>query len=162
MKFIGSKQDLDLYENLIKEHLPEDLGKKIYVEPFGGSFGLAKILEKRPKKLIYNDNQLHDVDLNIADEIYHVDYKEILNLYDSSETVFYLDPPYYGKEQVYGMLRKNEKFHEELRQQVKNRKSLILISYEDCPYIRKLYKNERMYSYCGINHYKKSELLIVI
>lgn len=162
IRFIGSKQDLDLYKNLIKPHLPNDLEDHIYVEPFGGSFGLAKILHKRPMKMVYNDNQLYDVDLDIADEIYHTDYKEILDLYDSPNTVFYLDPPYYGKEHVYGMNRHDEKFHQDLREHVRKRDGDVLISYEDCPFIRKLYQGEEIYSYSGDNRYKKNEILIVL
>ena len=90
MRFIGSKEDPDLYENLIKQHLPEDLSEMTYVEPFGGSFGLAKIIENSPKTLIYNDLHIHDVDIDFADEIYHIDYKEIIDKYDSEDTVFYL------------------------------------------------------------------------
>src|SRR6056297_946029 len=116
MTFIGSKEDKDLYQNLIKQHLPKNLYDYIYVEPFGGSFGLAKILEQRPKKVIYNDIHIYDVDLDVADEMYHVDYRHILERYDSPNTIFYLDPPYYNKEHVYGMKRKNDNFHIQLRE----------------------------------------------
>jgi len=162
MRFIGSKEDKDLYLNLIKEHLPSNIEDLDYVEPFGGSFGLAKTLDVKPKRLIYNDLILYDVDICIADEIHHLDYNEILNMYDNENTIFYLDPPYYGKEHIYGMERKFNIFHEELRNNVKNRKGTILISYEKCSFISKLYNGETIYLYNGKNHYKEKEMLIKI
>lgn len=165
MKFIGSKNDFDLFLHLIKENLPENLEDYTYVEPFGGSFGLAKIinnLDRKPKSFIYNDNKLYDVDLNVADEIHNLDYREILDMYDSENTIFYLDPPYYGKEHVYGMKRHHKEFHEELRKQIENRKGIILISYENVPFISKLYSDLCIYSYKGENRLKTKEILIVI
>ena len=161
MKFVGDKNDIDLFENLIKQHLPENLEEYDYIEPFGGSFGLSKLLNPRPKRLIYNDLIRYDVEFE-SDIKTYTDYRFILNTYDDPKSVIYIDPPYYGKEFLYGMKKHNKKFHEDLREQVKNRKSKILISYEDCSFIRKLYSGCSVYYYSGTNPYKKKEMLIVI
>jgi len=160
-RFIGSKNDKDLYDNLIKHHIPENIEEYDYIEPFGGSFGLSKRLESRPKRLIYNDIIRYDVDID-ADIIEHIDYNDILNNYDGINSIIYIDPPYYGKEHLYGFKRKNNKFHEDLREDVKNRKGKILISYEDCLFIRRLYSGCEIHYYNGENKFKKKEMLIII
>lgn len=52
MKLMGSKNNKDLYQNLLSGLIPNDI--KIYVEPFGGLFGLYKIMSKKPPIAIYN------------------------------------------------------------------------------------------------------------
>jgi len=161
MKFIGDKNDIDLFNNLIKQHLPVNLEEYDYIEPFGGSFGLSKLLETKPKRLIYNDLIRYNVEIK-ADIIKHTDYRNILNTYDDLKSIIYIDPPYYDKEHLYGMKRRNNKFHEDLKEQVKNRKGKILISYEDCAFIRRLYSGCEIHYYNGSNPFKKKEMLIVI
>ena len=161
MKFIGGKNDQDLFDNLIKQHIPENLNEYDYIEPFGGSFGLSKVLEEKPKRLIYNDLIRYDVEIE-ADIIKYTDYRNILNTFDDIKSVIYIDPPYYGKEYLYGLESNDNKFHEDLREEVKNRKSKILISYEDCSFIRRLYSGCEIHYYSGENKYKKKEMLIVI
>lgn len=68
------------------------------------------------------------------------DYKSIIILYDKPDTLFYLDPPYYGSERMY-----DERFtnmdHEELCDMLLNIKGKFILSYNDDPYIRNLYKD---------------------
>ena len=161
MKFIGDKNDKDLFINLIKPHLPVNLEEYDYIEPFGGSFGLSKLLETKPKRLIYNDLIRYDVEIE-ADIIKYTDYRNILNTYDDTKSIIYIDPPYYDKEYLYGLDRRDNKFHEDLREEVKNRKGKILISYEDCSFIRRLYSGCEIHYYNGENKFKKKEMLIVI
>jgi len=71
--------------------------------------------------------------------ILHKDYKYLINKYDSPTTFFYLDPPYYS---VYsGAYETGEINHEELFKLLNNIKGYFLLSYNDAPYIRKLYKD---------------------
>ena len=71
--------------------------------------------------------------------ILHEDYKKLINKYDSPTTFFYLDPPYYN---VYsGVYESGEIKHEELFKLLDNIKGYFLLSYNDAPYIRKLYKD---------------------
>jgi len=156
MKFFGQKRK-DLYKELISKHIPDDI--EIYVEPFAGSFSVAcYLIEERltpvdhsPKKIIYND--INDYKLTIyADKVHHLDYKEIFKMYDNENTFFYLDPPYYKKEFLYeGCKNYMNDFHIELHDEIKKLKGNIALSYEDCKFIRDLYKDFNIYCYDGHN-----------
>lgn len=67
------------------------------------------------------------------------DFGRILETYDKQESFFYLDPPYYQTEKYY-----KERFlpedHIRLKKKLKGLKGKFLLSYNDCPYIRELYK----------------------
>jgi len=69
------------------------------------------------------------------------DYEKIINRYDSPNTFFYLDPPYYTKEHLYDR-EDADAFdkHEEMAKQLRAIKGKFLLSYNNEPYIRKLYK----------------------
>ena len=166
MRFYGQKQK-KLYEEFISKYIPNDI--EIYVEPFSGSFSVAcYLIEERiynspdnsPKKLIYND--INDYNMNIyADKVHHLDYKEIFKLYDSENTFFYLDPPYYKKEFLYdGCENYTNDFHIELHDEIKKLKGKIALSYEDCTFIQDLYKDFNVYNYTGNNRIFKRELII--
>ena len=73
--------------------------------------------------------------------IEHDDYSAILNRYDESHAFFYLDPPYYDycsslKREVYKEIN-----HVELSERLKTIKGKFLLSYNDCPEIREIYKD---------------------
>lgn len=69
-----------------------------------------------------------------------MDFKALIERYDSPETVFYVDPPYYKHEHLY---KRDDavKFtrHEELAGILKNIKGKFLLSYNDHEYVRKIY-----------------------
>lgn len=91
MALIGNKNNKDLYRNLLEKLIPNNI--KIYVEPFGGEFGLYEILPIKPSISIYNDvnNDLYcQIKEKYKDVICHnIDYKEIISYYDSDETFFF-------------------------------------------------------------------------
>jgi len=162
MRFYGQKQN-KLYKEFISQYIPDNI--EIYVEPFAGSFSVAYFLiEDRlthsPKTLIYND--INNYNLTIyADKVHHLDYKEIFNLYDSETTFFYLDPPYYKKEFLYkGCENYLKEFHIELHNEIQKLKGKIVLSYEDCTFIRGLYKDFNINHYKGTNRIFKNELII--
>ncbi len=70
------------------------------------------------------------------------DFEELIKLYDKEETLFYLDPPYFGTERYYN--GRNVLFtredHERLSDLLKGIKGKFLLSYNDCEEIRELYK----------------------
>jgi site-specific DNA-adenine methylase len=158
MEIIGRKRK-QLYTEFISKFFPKNF--KTYVEPFGGSFAVATYLfEDRISesiKYIYND--INDYKLSIkADKVHHLDYKEIFKMYDSKDTVFYLDPPYYKKEHLYDNC---ENFnHEELRNEIKKLKGKIILSYENNPYICELYKDFNIYKYEGEKFIFRNEIII--
>lgn len=94
------------------------------------------------------------------------DFEDLIKQYDRPESFFYLDPPYYKSERRYTVKFKNH--HERLRDTLKNIKGKWLLSYNDCPEIRELYKDyhivELKRTLYLVNRYKRDveygELLI--
>lgn len=159
MTFLGSKSHI-LYNEFISGFIPENINDFIYVEPFGGSFALPKYFTKKPKRLIYNDINCYDINIE-ADEYYYEDYKIIFDNFDDVKTFFYLDPPYYGKEQFYdGCTSKNDKFHIELKESISKLKGNFILSYESCPFILDLYSDFKIHNYSGNTPYYAREIII--
>lgn len=164
MTFLGQKRQ-KLYSEFISQYIPDNI--KIYVEPFGGSFSVAMYLiaerlnyNTSPKTLIYNDINKYDT-IIYADKIHHLDYKEIFEKYDSADTFFYLDPPYYKKEFIYnGCEDYTKNFHLELFEYIKKLKGKFLLSYNNDKFIIELYKDFNVIYYTGNNKIFKNEILI--
>ena len=70
------------------------------------------------------------------------DFEDLIKQYDRPKSFFYLDPPYFNAEKRYAV--KFHKDHERLRDVLKNVKGKWLLSYNDCPEIRELYKDYNM------------------
>ncbi len=106
---------------------------------YGGSmenFGYGRT--RAPKSHENILESIMDVSLRL-NHVYleNLDYKDILKRYDTPEAFFYLDPPYYvDSVQVYSPID-----HEELLTLLKNLKGRFLLSYDDRPEIRELYKD---------------------
>lgn len=66
-------------------------------------------------------------------------YEKIIKRYDKKDTLFYLDPPYFGTERYYKTDFETE--HNNLANALKNIKGKFLLSYNDCEEIRELYKD---------------------
>ena len=111
-------------------------------------------------KLVYNDINVYDLNIQ-ADEIYHLDYKEIFKMYDSPNVVYYLDPPYYKKEFLYaGCENYTKDFHIELHDEIKKLKSKVILSYEYNKFIVNLYNDLNIHEYKGNNVIFIKELVI--
>lgn len=67
-------------------------------------------------------------------------YDEILEKYDSEETLFYLDPPYYKSEKYYHS-DFGEEQHKHLSILLHNIEGKFILSYNDEEFIRDLYKD---------------------
>lgn len=72
--------------------------------------------------------------------IENVDFERLLKTYDRKGAMFYLDPPYYEAEKYYPD-RFQPEDHVRLRDALANIKGKFLLSYNDCPEIRELYKD---------------------
>jgi len=67
-------------------------------------------------------------------------YASLIELYDRPTAFFYCDPPYYGTERLY-----TERFaiddHYKLHEVLSRIQGKFMLSYNDCPFIRELYKD---------------------
>ena len=80
----------------------------------------------------YNDRLKHV-------KMYNTDYKNLIKKYDSKNTLFYLDPPYEGSSEEH---YEHHAFdYDELERILSHIKGLFLLSINDSPNIRKLFKN---------------------
>jgi DNA adenine methylase len=68
------------------------------------------------------------------------DFQDLLKVYDKEDALIYLDPPYYGTERYY-QNKFSEEDHTRLNDCLKNIKGKFILSYNDCEFIRDLYKN---------------------
>lgn len=74
--------------------------------------------------------------------IENMDFEKLIKEYDKEETLFYCDPPYVGTESYYKNVREfNLKDHKRLYKTLKSIKGKFLLSYNDTPFIRELYKD---------------------
>lgn len=71
------------------------------------------------------------------------DFNDLIPHYDRDNTFFYCDPPYYQSENVYGDLFSHNE-HQKLFSLLSNIKGKFLLSYNDCEFIRDLYKDYPM------------------
>ncbi len=159
---LGAKR-MEFIESMILPNLPLDWKERVYIEPFGGSFAVGFYLKKVKSKLttIYNDIVKYDIEISDRHNTsFNTDYRKILDSFNFPDCLFYLDPPYYGKEDWYGMTKNDRDFHIELFEKVKDLKCPFLISYEDCEFIRSLYKRFMIVKYQGENKTYRNEILI--
>lgn len=72
----------------------------------------------------------------------HLDFRKCIKIWDSSNTFFFLDPPYFGKQRYRKDL--TTKDHLDLRELLGKIKGKWLLTYNDHPKIRQLYKDFRI------------------
>lgn len=101
-------------------------------------------------------------------KIYNEDYKTIIKKYDSIDSFFFIDPPYENsyKHKIYKM--SNEFNYEELNEILLNIKGKFLLTINDSPTIRNIFKNfffiENLVKSASVNtdigKYDRAELII--
>ena len=159
---IGSKNNRKLYKFLIEQSIPTHID--LYVEPFGGEFGLYQLINT-PKLAIYNDinkklyDEISDIYKNDNVLCFNLDYKEIIKELDSVDTFFYCDPPYY-KKCYYEYNFDTDEQHIELANILKSIKGKFLLSYQNREFITDLYKGFKINKFAGIDMHLKPEITI--
>lgn len=70
------------------------------------------------------------------------DALQLIQERDRLGTLIYADPPYYNAERLYRVTRQHDqrRFHIQLCQILSDCESFVVVSYNDCPFIRKLYQ----------------------
>ncbi|MGG1598498.1 DNA adenine methylase [Paenibacillus naphthalenovorans] len=72
--------------------------------------------------------------------IEHDDFRNIITKYDDADALFYVDPPYIGREQYYAG-NFSEQDHRDLAELLNSIKGKAIISYYDDPLLDELYPN---------------------
>lgn len=91
-----------------------------------GDFPLIDMASRRLQKVII-ENQ---------------DFEVLIKHYDSPVSFFYCDPPYFATESYYKDVGFTKKDHIRLRDTLVRIKGKFLVSYNDCPEIRELWKRD--------------------
>lgn len=73
--------------------------------------------------------------------IENLDYKDFIKRYDRQETLFYLDPPYYGCESDYGSGLFSRTEFALMAEVLKNIKGKFILSLNECAETRELFRN---------------------
>lgn len=98
---------------------------------------------------------------------FNQDFTEFLDEHNEQNSILFADPPYYlDSSKLYGVKGDlHEQFDHEKLYQILSSKSNWILTYNDCPYIRNLYKDykiiEATWSY-GMNKSKKSSEIVII
>lgn len=80
------------------------------------------------------------------------DFEDLIISQDKEKTLFYLDPPYYETEKYYQNVDFKKEDHVRLYNLLKNVKGKFILSYNDCDYIRELYKDYNIKEVCRFNN----------
>lgn len=69
-----------------------------------------------------------------------LDFEKLISLYDKEKTLFYADPPYYEAEGFYTVQFSRDD-HLRLKNTLDKVKGKFILTYNDCPFVRNLYKD---------------------
>lgn len=138
-----------IFNNIkLKKYIPKnDIEKAAYFyyiisQSFwskGDNFAMSSKAWRKPKNLWKSFTKWTDRLKFVTIE--NMSFEQLIKTYDTSnETFFYLDPPYYNFEKFYKSWFSKAQ-HLLLRDTLKNIKWKFLLSYNDCPEIRELYKD---------------------
>lgn len=86
--------------------------------------------------------QIHELHNRLAGVyIECLPYQDFVNRYDRTDTLFYLDPPYWGSEYYYGRDCFNKSDYDNLAKLLKGIKGKFIMSLNDVPQIREIFKD---------------------
>jgi len=129
-----------------------------------GGFSLEASKKRFTKSSI---DRIQQLDLSQFD-IYNLDFEDFMNKNNTDGNLLFLDPPYYLKKdsKLYG---KNGDMHENFDHEKLHKclstKKIWFMTYNNCDYIKNLYKNfkiiETSWSY-GMNKSKESSEIVII
>lgn len=110
----------------------------------GRNFGVAK---ERPGRfnLTSLEPMLEDLHVRLAGVVIEcLDFAEFMARYDSPQTLFYLDPPYWGCENDYGKLMFDRADFTRIAELAATVKGAFLMSINDVPEIRSIFSAHRI------------------
>jgi len=103
----------------------------------GGNFAMPK--SRKPKD-IYRSFLNYSKRLKFV-TIENLTFEKLIKEYDRDETFFYCDPPYVGTENYYKHSSFGKDEHILLKDCLANIKGNFLLTYNDCEFVRELYKD---------------------
>jgi DNA adenine methylase len=169
-----TKDDFNNYRKTIL-HLNDDILQQSILYfiinrcSFSGATLSGGFSQEASKKrfTISSINKIEKLDFSLID-IYNLDFYEFIQSYTTDTSLIFLDPPYYlnKKSNLYGNNGDmHENFNHELLNEVLKTKKNWILTYNDCEYIRELYKNYLIlnvnWSY-GMNKNKLSSEIVII
>jgi DNA adenine methylase len=98
--------------------------------------------------------------------IENLEWMDFIDRYDRPETLFYLDPPYFGNENDYGKTLFSREQFALMAERLRTLKGRFVMSINDVPFIRDLFANFRVeevelrYSVARGNSTNARELII--
>lgn len=96
--------------------------------------------------------------------ISNLDFEEFINSMNIDNSIMFLDPPYYIQSKLYGFDGDLQDFNHNRLFNVLSNKHKWILTYNDCPYIRELYKDYKIisvqWSY-SMTKKESSEIVIV-
>ena len=143
------------YKNQIENHIPlSDLqraGRYLYLIKY--SFGSNKhSFATAPKDTLNIIEKLPAYQQRLRKVIIeNVDFEHLIKTYDRPNALFYLDPPYVDSEKYYTAYQFSESDHYRLYNILKNISGKFILSYNDCEFVRNLYKDYNIKSVSRIN-----------
>ena len=150
--FIGNKKVWISYKNKLDDKQldpTERLIRNMYIKKFsfndmGHSYNLNIRAQGHHYKTLKKNIKAYRETLKHV-KFYQKSYTAIIPKYDSDSSFFYCDPPYYETSSL--GYETGTIDHLELFNILDNIKGYFLLSYNDTPYIRKLYKNYHITSF---------------
>lgn len=125
--------------------IKESFGSNLY------SFGTrAKNMESAKNYLEVVSKRLNSV------VIENLDFEKILKTYDRKDALFYLDPPYYETEKYYPD-RFMPEDHQRLKRSLEKITGKFILSYNDCEFIRNLYRDYNIIEVDRAHNYIQEE-----
>jgi len=76
--------------------------------------------------------------------IENLDWREVIERYDSAEALFYLDPPYWGSEALYVPGAFNRDQFAQIAASIRSMKGKAIVSLNDVPEIREIFAGFRL------------------
>ena len=101
------------------------------------------------RRFYFQISAAHERLINVILE--NKDFESVIRQYDRPGSFFYLDPPYFMAEDCYAVSFPHED-HQRLFQLLDNIQGKWLLSYNNCEFIRNLYKDYRQYCFTRINN----------
>lgn len=93
-----------------------------------------------PKDITQITKRLQKIEQRLSKVVVeNKDFEGLIKLYDKPKSLFYVDPPYYGTEKYYTAGFTTDD-HKRLKNTLANINGKFLLSYNDCEFIRQLYK----------------------